>query len=427
MFFRILKQSFFKSKKQKFLAILTIFLSAGLIGALLNTSISIGDKMSSELKTYGANINVIPKSDLLNMEVGGVDYNPLKGKVFLKEKDLPNIKDIFWRNNIEGFAPFLKSVALVDGLKNTSIVGTFFYKNVPIPDEDDYMTGVKIVSSYWKVDGKYPKDDTKEALIGVDLAKKLNKKIGDTLHVKTKNKEVTLKITGILQSGEKEDNAVVASLHEVQTLLGKKGDISSVKVSALTVPEDDLSRKSRRNPDSLDSLEYDSWYCTAYVSSIAYQIEENVPNASVKPIWQVAQSEGVVIKKIQLLMVVVTLATLFASSLGISSLMSTTIMERSREIGLMKALGANNFDVYLLFLSEAVIIGLVGGFFGFILGEGLSQIISYGIFSSFAPIKMIVLPIILAISVIIALLGSIIPSRMITKFLPADVLYGRKQ
>ncbi len=427
MFIRILKQSFVKSKKQKFLAVLTIFLSAGLIGALLNTSMGIGDKMSSELKTYGANINVIPKSDLLNMEVGGVDYNPLKGKIFLKEKDLPRIKDIFWRNNIEGFAPFLKGLVSIDGLKNTSIVGTFFYKNVPIPDEEDYMTGVKTVSSYWKVDGAYPKDDSLEALIGADLAKKLNKKTGESLKVVYKNESIQLKITGVLHSGEDEDNAVVTSLHAVQKLLGKLGDVSSVKVSALTVPEDDLSRKSRRNPDSLDSLEYDSWYCTAYVSSIAYQIEENVPNASVKPIWQVAQSEGVVIKKIQLLMAVVTIATLFASSLGISSLMSTTIMERSREIGLMKALGATNFDVYLLFLSEAVIIGLIGGFFGFILGEVLSQVISYGIFHSYAPIKMIVLPIMLAISVIIALLGSIIPSRMITKFLPADVLYGRKK
>ncbi len=427
MFFRILKQSFLKNKKQKMLAVLTIFLSAGLISALLNTSISIGDKMSSELKSYGANINVIPKSDLLSMEIGGVDYNPLKGKIFLKEKDLPRVKDIFWRNNIVGFAPFLKGVASVDGIKDTAVEGTFFYKNVPIPDENDYMTGIKAVSSYWKIEGRYPKDDTKEALIGINLAKKLNKNIGNILHVKSKDKEISLKITGILQSGEKEDNSVIASLHVIQDLLDKKGDVSSVKVSALTVPEDDLSRKSRRNPDSLDSLEYDNWYCTAYVSSIAYQIEENMPNASVKPIWQVASSEGAIIKKIQLLMVVVTLATLFASSLGISSLMSTTIMERSREIGLMKALGANNFDVYLLFLSEAIIIGLIGGFFGFILGQALSQVISYGIFGNLTAVKIIVLPIILVVSVVISLLGSIIPSRMITKFLPADVLYGRKQ
>ncbi len=427
MFFQILKQSFVKNKKQKSLAILTIFLSAGLISAMLNTSIGIGDKISNELKTYGANINIVPKSDLLNMEVGGVDYNPLKGKVFLKEKDLPRIKDIFWRNNIVAFAPFLKGMVQANGKDNISISGTYFYKNVPIPDEEDFKTGVQAVSTYWKIDGKYPKDGKSEALIGINLAKKLNKNIGDTLEVSTKYYQNNLKISGILHSGESEDDSIITDLLVVQNLLNQPEDVSSVKVSALSVPEDDLSRKSRRNPDSLNSLEYDSWYCTAYVSSIAFQIEENMPNASVKPIWQVAQSEGIIIEKIQLLMAVVTLATLFASSLGISSFMSTSIMERSREIGLIKALGAKNFDVYLLFLSEAVVIGLLGGFFGFILGIILSQIISYGIFQNYADIKLIVLPITLIISCLIALLGSIIPSRMIAKFLPADILYGRKQ
>ncbi|MEN1336023.1 FtsX-like permease family protein, partial [Pseudomonas aeruginosa] len=98
--------------------------------------------------------------------------------------------------------------------------------------------------------------------------------------------------------------------------------------------------------------EYDLWYCTAYVSSIAHQLEEAISGAEVRPVWQVAASEGVVIDKIQLLMAVVTVAALVASAMGIASLMTSTIMERAKEIGLMKALGARQWQIMLLFYLE---------------------------------------------------------------------------
>lgn len=426
MFFRMLKQSFKQAKKQKTLAIITMLLSTSLITALLNISIDVGDKMSSELKSYGANISIVPKSESLSMEVGGVDYNPLKGKVFLDESNLPNIKDIFWRNNIVGFAPFLSEKVLVDGKTKVNIEGTFFNKNLPVPDEDEFKTGIKDLFNYWEITGKSPKDDSDEALVGVNLAKILKLKIGDIIKISNNNKNKNLKITGILSSGAKEDNYIITSLSIVQDLFALKGKISRVQVSALSVPEDDLSRKSRRNPDALDALEYDSWYCTAYVGSIAYQIEEAFANSSVKPIWQVAASQGTIIEKIQLLMAVVTIAAIIASALGISSLISSIIMQRSREIGLMKALGASKEQIYILFLSESALIGLIGGILGFILGCALSQMISYSIFDAFVAIQWVVLPIALISSVIISLLGSLIPSLMISKLLLVDVLYGRR-
>ena len=109
--------------------------------------------------------------------------------------------------------------------------------------------------------------------------------------------------------------------------------------------------------------------------SIAHQIEEAVINASARPIWQVAASEGVVIGKIQLLMLAVTLAAFVSSAMGISSLMNTAVMERAREIGLMKSLGAMKWEIHALFLSEAAIIGVIGGLIGCLFGTGLSQIV----------------------------------------------------
>ena len=169
-------------------------------------------------------------------------------------------------------------------------------------------------------------------------------------------------------------------LSAVQKLLGLEGKIQSVKVSALTVPENDLSRKARANTDALDAEEYDRWYCTAYVSSISHQLEEAISGAIVRPIWQVAASEGVVIGKIQLLLAVVTLAALIAAAMGIASLMSTGIIERSKEIGLMKALGAYQWQIALLFYCEAIISALIGGTLGCIAGWGLARFIGSALF-----------------------------------------------
>jgi putative ABC transport system permease protein len=202
--------------------------------------------------------------------------------------------------------------------------------------------------------------------------------------------------------------------------------VQSASVSALTVPEDKLSRKARHSSDALNSLEYDRWYCTAYVSSISHQIEEAVPNVTARPIWQVAASEGSVINKIQLLMIVVTIAAFIASGLGISSLMVTTIMERSREIGLMKALGASEGEVHMLFLSESAIVGVIGGLLGCLAGAGLSQIIGLSLFGSLVAFNPIVVPVNVVISVMIALAGSLMPSRLIAGLHPAEVLHGRR-
>ncbi|WP_016586339.1 ABC transporter permease, partial [Yersinia pestis] len=165
-------------------------------------------------------------------------------------------------------------------------------------------------------------------------------------------------------SGGEEEGRLVLPLAAVQSLLGLPGKVQAVRVSALTVPENELSRKARDNLEALNAEEYDLWYCTAYVSSIAHQLEEAISGSVVRPIWQVAASEGVVIEKIQLLLAVVTLAALIAAAMGIASLMTSTIMERAKEIGLMKALGARQWQILMLFYLEAAISGLMGGVAG---------------------------------------------------------------
>ena len=435
MLFRMLFQSWKHGLKRKLLAIITIFLASGLVSALLAVSIDIGDKMAKELKSYGANILIEPASSAVLPEVGNANTS-LATQDFVDEKELPNIKDIFWRNNIVGFAPLLSAEVQIEGGQKIGVLGTFFDHNIAIPDEDDYHTGQKIISPYWHVEGEWVDDAQNHfttqvpALIGKQLAQTLNRKIGDRFVLRYQTQEqdnrIEIEIKGVVSTGGNEEQQILLPLSAVQNLLNLQGKVQSVKVSALTVPENELSRKARSNVDALDAAEYDRWYCTAYVSSISHQLEEAVSGAVVRPIWQVAASEGVVIEKIQLLLAVVTLAAVIAAAMGIASLMTTSIIERSKEIGLMKALGAYQWQIVLLFYCEAIISALFGGIFGCVAGWGLARFIGISLFNEPLSFAWIVIPCVLVLAILIALIGTWFPAHRIARLYPVEVLYGRQ-
>ncbi|WP_315557791.1 ABC transporter permease [Pasteurella multocida] len=440
MLARMLYQSWRFGLKRKLLAIITLFLAAGLVSALLAVSIDIGDKMARELKSYGANILIEPASRaILPEDVNGA--SSLTSQDFLDEKELPNVKDIFWRNNIVGFAPLLSAnvqaqKANQNTLQPIQILGTFFDRQIAIPDEADYHTGQKIISPYWKVQGEWVNDLQDQfstivpALAGEQLAKTWSLQPGEQIHLTYQDEEfqqqLTVEIKGILATGGSEEQQLVLPLSAVQQLLGLEGKIQAIKVSALTVPENELSRKARANVEGLDAEEYDRWYCTAYVSSIAHQLEEAISGAIVRPIWQVAASEGVVIEKIQLLLAVVTVAAVIAAAMGIASLMTSTIIERSKEIGLMKALGAYQWQIVLLFYCEATISALFGGILGCLAGWGLAKFIGITLFGLPLDFTWIVVPCVLVLSILIALIGTWFPAHRIANLYPVEVLYGRQ-
>jgi putative ABC transport system permease protein len=424
VFWRIVRQSWRRNPRRRLLAVLTVFLAAGLVSALMAVSIDVGDKMARELKSYGANILIEPAGQATLPALFGEQDSPLTGQDFLDEEELPVIKDIFWRNNIVGFAPLLSGVARV-GEREVGVLGTFFDQPLAVPDEDDFHTGQKIISPYWKVEGAWPADGEAQALAGRHLAARAGWNVGTVLTLAGPGGRQEITITGLLTTGGEEETRLVLPLARAQELLDLPGKVQAVRVSALTVPETQLSRKARRGVDSLDAEEYDLWYCTAYVSSIAHQLEEAISGSVVRPIWQVAASEGAIIRKIQILLAVVTLAALVASAMGIASLMTSTIMERSREIGLMKALGARPWQILLVFYADAVLAGLIGGALGCLAGWGVARAIGMALFGTPLGFAWVVVPCVLLLSAFIAVSGTWLPARRIARLYPVEVLYGR--
>ena len=140
---------------------------------------------------------------------------------------------------------------------------------------------------------------------------------------------------------------------------------------------------------------------------------------------QVADSEGAILEKTQLLMVLITVLSLIGSALGITNLVTASVMERSNEIGLLKAIGAKNSAISALVLTEVILTGIVGAVIGYFAGFGFAQIIGHTVFSSAIEMKLYVIPIVGVLVIAVTLAGSIPAIRMLLRLRPAEVLHGR--
>lgn len=424
MFWTMVKGALIRQRGRFFMIALTVALGVSLAAAMLNVMFDVGDKVNQELKAFGANITVAPKNASLLNDVYGVGSDS-GHKEYLNEEDLGKIKTIFWTNNIVAFTPMLNGTVSVNG-QNVNLTGTWFNYHMTLPTGDAFDTGVEEMKSWWQIDGDWPKDNTDQVLIGQKLAESLQVKAGDTLsYRRADGTQGQFVIAGIVSGGGNEDNAILASLPVVQQALNLKGKVSEIEVSAITTPENDLARKAAANPERLSQAEREIWYCTAYVSSIAFQIEEVVNNSSARPVRQIAESEGKILDKTQLLMLLITVLSLISAALGVSNLVSANVMERSREIGLMKALGAKNYEVILMILTETLIAGILGGIVGYFIGMGFAQVIGYTVFGSAIANNIIVVPIVGALMVAVILLGSVPAIRTLLSLQPASVLHGR--
>ena len=424
MFWTMVKGALIRQRGRFFLIALTVALGVSLAAAMLNVMFDVGDKVNQELKAFGANITVAPKNASLLNDVYGVGSDS-GHKEYLNEEDLGKIKTIFWTNNIVAFTPMLNGTVSVNG-QNVNLTGTWFNYHMTLPTGDAFDTGVEEMKSWWQIDGDWPKDNTDQVLVGQKRAESLQVKTGDTLsYRRADGTQGQFVIAGIVSGGGNEDNAILASLPVVQQALNLKGKVSEIEVSAITTPENDLARKAAANPERLSQAEREIWYCTAYVSSIAFQIEEVVNNSSARPVRQIAESEGKILDKTQLLMLLITVLSLISAALGVSNLVSANVMERSREIGLMKALGAKNYEVILMILTETLIAGILGGIVGYFIGMGFAQVIGYTVFGSAIANNIIVVPIVGALMVAVILLGSVPAIRTLLSLQPASVLHGR--
>jgi len=401
--------------------------------AALSVSLDVGDRLSHEFRSLGANLLVTPQADSLPLEIGGVDYRPVNAGAYLSESDLPKIKTVFWHNNIIAFAPVLEvpvdawtksSQTLITPAFSvrTTLFGTWVSHSVALPDGGTFSTGIDKTNPWWQLDqGVWFEDSAAECVVGKKIAERARIKLGDTLNIESAKQNISLKVTGILIAGGTEDDAIIAPISISQTLATQPGQYRKLYVSALTKPEDDFARRS---PATMTPEELERWSCTAYVSSIAHSIQEVLPGSDVRVIRRVAEGEGRILTRVRTLLWLVTLAALLAAALAVGASSAASVIERRTEIGLMKALGAGSGMVGFLLAAEQLLLAIVGGAVGYALGIFLARLVGEKIFGAAPQPSLLVLVVIVGLAAGVTLLGSAIPLRRAARYEPAPILRG---
>lgn len=452
---RMVARSLARQIKKRVLIAIVVCLSACVSVAMLSVVYDVGDKINAELSSYGSNIIVQPKSNAVVNDLYAsrtksgysnsqtlqtsqtlADAESQESTAFLKESDAAKIKMIFWAFNITNFAPKLTIYANLKANSSAEsansansvvpIVGTWFNRKLALASGETTVVGVRGMRSWWKMlEGRFPRDFKHEAAVGTNLAKSYNLKVGQRIKLTRSGRQISLKIVGIYDSGDSDNNAIYADSSQAQRLSNKPNMVEAIEVKALTTPENDLARKAAKNPAALSQEEWETWYCTAYPSSITYQIEEVIPGAVAKQVRQVSAMQGSVLNKTRAVMVLMTALSLVAAAVAVANLMAAAISERSGELALLKALGARDGAVARLMLMETAVIACAGALIGMIAGFGVAQVIGFSVFGSaisLRPMVFVLVFVLLAITVLAAAGSSI---RSILHVRPAEVLHGR--
>jgi putative ABC transport system permease protein len=423
MIFRIVLESLARRRRRKLLSVFAVALGIAVTAAVATLALDVGDKVGRELRSFGANLSVTPAADGLPVAVGGIDYRPAGAGAFLPESALVNLKRIFWRNNIVAFAPFLYVPATLEG-QPVVVMGSWFEKALTVDKSEVFVTGLEKLHPAWKITGQWPADDDAQgALVGRRLAERLNlltlaaPREGNAPSASASPAEFIVR--GILETGGPEDSQVLASLASVQRWAGLEGKVRRIEISALTKPEDAFARS---DVSRLSGEEFDRWYCTPYASSIAYQIQQAIPEAQAKPVYHVAETEGRILNRVDVLMALLVVAALVAAGLAVASMMLATVLERREEIGLFKALGATDARVAAVFLLEASAIGVLGGAAGYFFGSLLAWRLAVAVFGAAVGIHWVILPVCLAVALLVTLAGSALPLGRALKISPSVAL-----
>jgi putative ABC transport system permease protein len=401
MLLRILRKSLVKRKTRVAIAIISVVMGATMASALLTVSMQVEEKVGYELTNFGPNLVIFPRTDSIQVSVGDVELGSVTEQKFIEEDDLSKIAEIKYSENvrgIRGIAPYLFSVVKVNDENSLVLAGTWF-------DE------ARDINTWWSIDGEWIEDrnDTTSSIIGVSVAEKLGIAPGDyivvnynsTEHTEDGNitfidRDHTFIVKGILTAGSEDDNRIFVNLDVMQNLTTKEDKVSMIQVTAIC----------NKCPTDV----------------IAAEIEALLPYTEAKTVKQVADAQMDLLGKIEYMMIMITIVALLASALGVMTTMTASVVERQKEIGMMKAIGAQDRKVASLFLIEATIIGLIGGIIGFASGAVLAQFIGESTFQSSITPNLIVLPIIIGISIGITIISSALPVRRAIKIEPAEVL-----
>lgn len=380
---------------RSWLTILGVIIGVMLVVFILSLGDGIRGAVSKTLQMFGSDIIVV---------FPGKETNPFSSLLGGQRFRLEDAKNL---ENIEG----VRIVSMEDvGTLNVEFGGE--KKSVLIhADPPKAMAALFEESQGLKLtEGRWPTGDrAAEVVLGDLAANNLFKKhirVGDEIVVRSKR----MRVVGVMSpiGNQMSDNLIFMPITLFHELAAVKPGATSINVKVDSAADINLIAKQ-----------------------IRFQLskQEAVREFSVLTPEKANRLVGDILSLIELALIFIALISLVVGAVGIMNTMYTSVLERIKQIGIMKAVGASNEAILSLFLLESGIIGLVGGLIGIFLGVFLAFVVGLviagfgirGLFS-FASLDYLGLLVVLAITFITGVISGILPARQAARLEPAEAL-----
>jgi putative ABC transport system permease protein len=344
-----------RRKGKAIFLIIGIAIGIGTAVALLSLSGSIKEEIGSQLDRFGANIVVVPQSNNLSLDYGGISVSSVSYDVQqLKSEDAKNLLDIPYANRLNLVSPKLLGAVGVEG-NEVLLAGVDF-------------TSELTLKRWWHIVGRQPQADD-DLLVGFEVARALSLiepvvgaqpqpvshegsdhsgKVVDQHQFNIVRNRVQIAgrehpVAGVLSpTSGPEDRMIFGSLAHVQSLLGKPDQLSLIEVSALCKD------------------------CP--IEDIVAQIGERLPHAKVSAIQQSVRARAETIERLTRFFAVVSGLVLMIGALMIFTTMMSSVVERTKEIGVLRAIGFRKVHIIKELMIEVGVISIIGGLVGWVAG-----------------------------------------------------------
>ena len=372
MFWRLIFLALRLRLQRVFIIFTALTVGASIVTAMAAVYFDINTKMSQELRTFGANF-YIGSAD------GGMMNQAELNAILQKAPD----------GFITAASPYLYGVARSD-LEKIVLMGVNF-------------DAMRILAPYWQITGSAinVNFDDRNAMIGKTLAERLHVKVGDSLQLsKNAVEKHSFNIKGIVEAGDATDNMLIVNVEFAQNWLDKEGVVNNAL----------LNVQNEQGANTVDQF--------------AEKIMQQYPDLTARPIRKVSASEGQILEKIKGLMGLISLVILVLATLCVNTTLIAIVGERSKEFALQKSLGAKKFDIIRQISTEILIIAFCAIIIGLGLGYLLAQVLGITVFKSYIDMRLPVLPITVVLSLLVAFVAVIIPTRRALSINVANVLKG---
>ena len=370
MFFIMIANSLLRRKARMAIALLAVAIGATIISGMITVYKEVPEQMGRAFRAYGANMLILPGGD----------------QPVIHEDTIANVRKTLSDYEIVGITPFLYDTLLVNH-QTVMAGGTDF-------------AVLQEVSPYWQIRGDWPTPGEKDILLGAEFAQKLRVSPGDTVTVSGGEGTIVsdYRVSGIVRTGGNEENFVFVPLGELQSIKNRPDEISLAQVSVVAGQED-LARAEAK-------------------------IRADVPGTEPQLVKQIAQSQDTVLGKLQALVLIVTIVVLVLTLICVSTTMMAIVTERRKEIGLKKALGADNRHIVAEFFGEGCLLGALGGVLGSGFGYLFAESVSVNVFGRGIEFSATIVVVALIMSIFVTGVASLLPVRIATNVDPAIILRG---